>query len=78
MNHEVAERGRAFEALDVEWRRIADHTREVVAGWEGEISSVTEDEVGLRRRGEWVRGRDDFLGVLGLQRHEVWHSRVIA
>ena len=78
MQREAPARDPAFDELESEWRRIGDCSRALVADWEREIDNVASDERRLRSEGRWVRGRDDFLGVLGLHREEVRHSKIIA
>lgn len=49
----------------------------LVAQWESDIIAIAADELKLRESGKWVRGRDDFFGVLGLERYELSHSKII-
>jgi PD-(D/E)XK nuclease superfamily len=54
-----------------------EQRQSLVAEWERDFAATFADEMELRRSGKWVRGRDDFLGVLGLQRYELSHSKII-
>lgn len=46
--------------------------------WQRAIAAMSEDERRLRAAGGWVHGRDDVLGILGLERAEVRHSALLA
>lgn len=63
--------------LTSEWAAIevigSDATR-----WDGAYAAMAAEEHALRAVGRWTHGRDDLLGVLGLHRDEVRHSRAIA
>lgn len=65
--------------LQSEWREVVvRHAAAAVAGWTDQIGQMVAEQDALRAAGRWMRGRHDYLGVLGLHRHEVWHSRMIA
>jgi hypothetical protein len=61
-----------------EWRQIEQRTHACVASWTERLEGMTREEDALRAAGRWVRGRTDWLGVLGKQRDELVHSRMIA
>ena len=64
--------------LLAEWAEIAARAARVTAAWQPALERMAAEEAGLRSAGRWVHGRDDFLGVLGLERDEVRHSRMVA
>lgn len=68
----------AFVELLREWNDLSARSRVDVARWDLALESMCADELRLRSEGKWARGRDDFMGVLGVERLEVRHSRVIA
>jgi hypothetical protein len=67
-----------FEALQVEWSGVRHQLRSHVARWEERRAQLAEEEVQLRDTGRWIHGRSDYLGVLGRERDELSHSRMIA
>jgi hypothetical protein len=76
----AAEEGaeRVLHALEAEWNALQSACAAEVAAWANTLDRMTVEQDSLRTAGRWMRGRDDFLGVLGLHRHEVWHSRMLA
>lgn len=69
---------RSIRPLLIEWAAIVERAARLPASWEPALRRMTDDEARLRAEGRWVHGRDDFLGVLGLERDEVRHSRMVA
>jgi hypothetical protein len=65
-------------SLLAEWNRICAAQRVDVERWEKRLGELAEEERHLRREGAWVDGPDHYLGVLGHERVEVTHSRLIA
>jgi hypothetical protein len=65
-------------ALAQEWSSLASRGAVDIGRWEAAVERLRAEEHGLRAEGHWTRGRDDLLGVLGLHRDEVRHSRAIA
>lgn len=68
----------AFVELLREWNGLASRTTVDLAHWPRVFDGMLADELHLRSDGRWTRGRDDFMGVLGIERAEVRHSRLIA
>ncbi len=46
--------------------------------WETTFSGIATEYEAIRRRGEWVIGRQDLFGVLHMGRSELSHSAVLA
>lgn len=67
-----------FDVLQSNWRSLVAASNSEVAIWHGRMSALTEHENQLRDAGDWLSGPGDTLSVLGLQRDEVRHSRVLA
>lgn len=68
-----------FAALLAEWQGIAPRAPEGdLVIWDAAMTTLAREERQLRAAGDWRHGRDDLLGVLGLARDEVRHSRMIA
>lgn len=63
--------------MEGEWVGVERRVRARVAAWEPEIEALAAEENRLREKGLWVHGRDEYLGVLGLEGDERTHSRVI-
>lgn len=61
-----------------EWGLIASRRSLDVHVWEHALGIVEAEERRLRAEGKWARGRDDFMGVLGIHRAEIRHSRILA
>jgi hypothetical protein len=64
--------------MEAEWRLIGARSTSSMSDWEQQFASVAAEEENLRTEGLWAHGRDDLLGVLGRQRDELTHSRMIA
>jgi len=64
--------------LKHEWGLIASRKSIDVDTWERALGMVEAEERRLRSEGKWARGRDDFMGVLGIHRAEIRHSRILA
>jgi len=65
----------AFEEMDAEWKAI--QTREV-AHWETIFKEMRAEQLGHIKRGQWVGGPPDLLGIIGKGRWETFHSAVVA
>lgn len=61
-----------------EWRAITPPVSVDLSTWERQLSALRAEELRLRSEGNWARGRDDFMGILGIERAEIRHSRMIA
>lgn len=68
----------ACESLASEWERIAASGSADLTTWQQDLDKLAAEERALRVQGAWVRGRDDFFGVLNIQGAEVRHSAMVA
>lgn len=73
-----AEREARYRVVLAKWREIEAAAGKVVSTWELSLARLRGDSERLRATGRWVRGPDHMLGVLGMTRAEVRHSRIIA
>jgi hypothetical protein len=46
--------------------------------WSTKLAAMVAEEQLLRARGHWIRGRDDFFGILRIHRRETLHCAMIA
>ncbi len=75
-----------LETVDADWAATcaaieelhAAHAHMTAGEWEEQFAALEREELQLRRDGMWVRGRKDFMGVLGIERGELAHSTMIA
>lgn len=67
----------AYELLLHEWRSLASQTQSEATRWEHELAQIADEEGTLRAAGHWVHGRSDSLAIIGKQRDELVHSRMI-
>ncbi len=65
-------------AMAAEWRGLQQHWRTQLVRWERCRLELESEEAVLRDQGQWTHGRCDYLGVLGKQRDELAHSRIVA
>jgi hypothetical protein len=64
-----------FNRLDAAWRDLAALR---VAAWRADFDRMIAIEAALRQDGAWRRGPSSWLGVLGRERSELVHSRLLA
>ncbi|MCP4307041.1 MAG: PD-(D/E)XK nuclease family protein [bacterium] len=77
---------RRLDELAVEWSNLLDararreraEAARVAAEWEPTLAALYHETQDLRAEGEWLVGRSDYLGVLGMARAEIRHSALIA
>jgi hypothetical protein len=67
-----------FADLQDEWAAVRHQLRSHVVRWEDRRAQLADEEAQLRDTGRWIHGRSDYLGVLGRERDELSHSRMIA
>lgn len=67
-----------FAAMQAEWLVLRRKLQASTTRWEQTFAELEREEARLRDDGLWLHGREDFLGVLGWQRDELAHSRVVA
>jgi hypothetical protein len=68
---------REFEKVRAEWDQVVENAHTEVAQWKLDFTRLAQEEAALRAKGRWVGGRDDFFGVLGIQRAEIRHTAMI-
>lgn len=61
-----------------EWESLTALEIHRVGEWGRRVFAVADEYFDLRSRGVWVSGPGDLLGVLGLARAELTHSRLVA
>lgn len=61
-----------------DWRATCGTRQVSISDWESEMSRLAAEQRTLRADGAWLRGRDDWFGVLGIHRAEIRHSAIIA
>ena len=64
--------------MAIKWAAIVHSETADVAQWQRDVDRLVDEERELKAQGVWVRGRDDFFGVLGIERKEIRHSAMIA
>ena len=52
--------------------------KEVVSEWETRVHELKADQRAIAAAGHWVRGPSDLLSVIGRERRETYHSKVLA
>lgn len=67
----------AFSQLLANWHGIVPPASPL-GQWQQQLDALKHDQARLVEEGRWLRGRDDFFGVLRLQRRETLHSAAIA
>jgi len=68
----------AFALILRDWESLPKLRVPDISQWPDALARMAKEEQELRAHGKWLRGRDDFFGVLGLQRAEIRHSAMIA
>jgi len=68
----------AFSLVLRDWESLPKPQVPDISQWPDALARMAKEEQELRAQGKWLRGRDDFFGVLGLQRAEIRHSAMIA
>ena len=64
--------------MECEWAEITARRRKtLVAGWREDMAAMRREQEGLVASGLWITGPTDFLGIVGLARHENTHSRML-
>jgi len=64
--------------MAVEWDSLCAATvAATVSAWEAEMGRAAPLAASLRAAGQWRTGPTTWLGVLGRQRHEMTHSRLL-
>ena len=66
-----------FERVVSDWAQVRERSRSDISRWEQKVNQLALDEGRLRDSGLWVHGRTDYLGVIGLHRDELVHSRLV-
>lgn len=82
----ASETEQQFNQLRQEWDAALNWTRNsregrrqiVTQEWEQALQSLVEEQRDLVRKGQWIRGADDMLSVIGQSRRETYHSALIA
>jgi PD-(D/E)XK nuclease superfamily len=75
-----------FADLSTKWQEVlasvahreAREAEMVVAEWSPRFLELLVRQLELKRAGQWLRGRADFLGIMLMERAEIRHSRMIA
>lgn len=79
MERAVSAMEATFSEMENEWRSDRTHTHAPgCALWEEQFDNLQREKWRLVEEGLWIHGRSDLLGVLGLERDELTHSRMIA
>lgn len=58
-------------------RSMTSAQRREVRAWRERLARMSDGQRALRRAGHWIHGRPDFLGVLGRERRETYHSTML-
>lgn len=68
----------AIRVMDREWSEIAARrTRAVLAEWREAMTEMRRQQDRFISDGRWLTGPSDFLGIVGLARHENTHCRIL-
>ena len=84
--HSAVDDRAQFEQLSRQWQdilhgrasRVADRQRRQAAQWRAEFAELERRAGALKAQGRWVRGPSDLLSVIGRDRDELTHSRMLA
>ena len=67
-----------FPAMERQWRRISRRrTEALLTEWSAAQSAMRREHDRLLAEGLWLTGPSDFLAIIGLDRHENTHSRIL-
>ena len=67
-----------FHGMVVHWdENVVEAEERKMAQWVNDLDAISQEYVAHRRRGQWLVGPTDWLGVLLRDRHEMTHSRLV-